>query len=183
MRSLIPLLCLAAACGGSSSNSLTGVGSFSPNGSVALRILADDGTIAPYAAGVVLVNSTPTVSCEVIDAGLPTNGVIRGEVDILMAQSPALAVGAYSITDPSTFGETIGTQIPTSGIASVTVYSPTNPPTDQSQKTETSVSGSLTLTKVGTEWAGNFTATMAIDGGTDALSGSFDTSNMCVSQD
>ncbi len=187
MRSLVSVLfafSVATACGGSSSGSLQGPGSFSPNGSLALQVLTDQGGIAPYAVEIVLVNSTPTASCEILDAGLPTTGIVRGEVNVLIAQSPALAAGTYSITDPGTFDQTIGTGIPSSGIASVTVDGPTNPPSGAEQgETESSVSGSLTLTKVGTEWAGNFTATMTdSSGGSSALSGSFDTSNMCVTQ-
>jgi hypothetical protein len=183
MRSLVPLLFaffVAAACGGSSSNSLQGPGSFSPNGSMALQFLDGGGGIEPYEVEVILSNSTPGFTCADFDAGFPVSAILNGSVDLLIAQVPTLQTGSFSITDPGTF---LGGNVPSVGFAAIEVRGPTTPPSNREQETASSLSGSLTLTRVGNEWAGTFTAMMLVaDAGPGTLTGTFDTSNICETQ-
>jgi hypothetical protein len=179
MRSLAPLLFAffaAAACGGSSSGSLQGPGSFAPNAAVAARDLGDAG-IVPFVVEVILGNSSPAFTCTDFDAGVPASAIVNGEVNLLIAQAPTLQAGTFSITDPMTL-ETA--DVPAAGFAAVQLFGPTSPPGNSEMETETSVSGSLTLTKVGDEWAGSFTATMVDSASASStLTGTFDTSNIC----
>jgi len=114
--------------------------------------------------------------------GGPTDfsGIFEGEVKLFIGQSPSVKMGTIGITDENTFLGFYGGSppYPQAGIAYVGLSGPTAPPSSQGQGSTSSISGTLTLTKVGSEWAGHFTATMVgADGG--QLSGTFDTTSTC----
>ncbi len=64
---------------------------------------------------------------------------------------------------------------------SSSLQQPTEPPSGHALGTQTSVSGTLTLTNVGNTWTGSFSTVLPlIDGGTTPLSGNFETTTTCV---
>jgi hypothetical protein len=70
---------------------------------------------------------------------------------------------------------------PTENLALVQVMETTDPPSTHVFGTETSVSGTLTLTNSGGAWSGKFLAVISlVDGGEGQLSGTFDTGSTCV---
>ncbi len=153
MRLLVPLLCLAA-CGGSSFGSIQGSGSFTSNASMAVRDLSEGSIVQGYIV-ISLSSSTPAFSCIGLDAGFPSSGTIDGILDIFVEKSSALDAGTVAIGDSTAFYGSLpdGTA---AGLAFVTLADATKPPSNATQAYTESVSGTLTLTKVGTEWAGSF---------------------------
>jgi hypothetical protein len=145
-----------------------------------VRYLDGGSGITPYLIEVILGSSTPPYTCADLDAGIPASVVVHGGLALYVAQSPTLLPGTFAITDPDTFKST---DVPSVGFATIELFGPTSPPTNDETETESSLSGSVTLTKVGDEWAGSFTA-MMIDGASvsSTLSGTFDTSNICETE-
>jgi hypothetical protein len=61
------------------------------------------------------------------------------------------------------------------------LFQPTDPPSGFILGNESSLSGNVTLTSVGSEWAGSFSTVLQLfDGGQAQLSGTFDTTSTCV---
>jgi hypothetical protein len=183
MRKLVPLLFaffVAAACGASSSSSsLQGAGSFTPNAVNALKLFFPDGGIEQDFVGLSLTNTTPAFTCAFLDAGYPDSGIFEGEVALFIGQSPTIKAGTMSITDDNTFFFGSSPPYPETGIAFIGLSGPTIPPGNQALTSSGSISGTLTLTKVGGDWAESFSATMIGHGGQSPLSGAFDTSSTC----
>jgi hypothetical protein len=189
---LTSLLLLSAACGASGCcltvasdgdyGSLQGSGSFSPNAVLAVVQPADGGGDGSETAIVDLVSSTPAFICadESASTTSPDSGVLFGSVRVWVLQTGEIKPGTFNLTDPET-----SLEVPTdAGTAFVYLSGATSPPSTSFRSVAASVSGTVTLTKVGDEWAGSFTATMLSDIGAEqsALTGSFDTRTVCAYQ-
>jgi hypothetical protein len=189
MRWLIPLACLAAACGSSPSGSLQGGNTFTPTTVLAARPVLANGAVGNNLLAVYLSASNPSYSCTTLDAGFPDSGTIQGVVEVVVAQNGALTEGTYPIATSKAFyayvaggGSDGGFD---AGLAAIGQSAPVTPPSAELGDFADSISGSLTLTQTGDAWAGTFSATMALtnDGGLSLLSGNFYTGSICYLND
>jgi len=121
-------------------------------------------------------------SCAFVDAGPPDSGLIfTGYVQVLVANDTAIQTGSYDVVAQSAFFAE--ENHPDGGVAFVELFPPTDPPSGVVSGIESSLSGNVTLTSVGNEWAGSFSTVLQLfDGGQAQLSGTFDTTSTCVAQ-
>jgi len=170
---------VSIACGSGGSSSLQGPGSFAPNAVVAVRESFGNGAEVQDVVAIDFLSTSPAFNCSQIDAGFPDSGVLRDELTLLLGQDPMIALGTYEVIDPEIFS---GSTQYASAVAAAVLVGPTDPPSLSFDEKAKSVSGTVTLTKVGGEFAGSFTVTMqsVFDGGQSTLTGSFDTSEVCI---
>ncbi len=177
------LLVLGLGCGGGTSQSnttsptetstLSGPLAFQPNSALVIEAKLANGPVISQMADIALVESTPQFDCQLVDAGPPTDGLAFGDVTIQLGQTGGIDAGTFNVTNYSTFSN--------SPFFTPLAYFRVSAPTSTLAE---SFSGTLTMTKVGTEWAGNFDIMLlsTTDGGQSSLSGSFDTTEVCVEQ-
>ena len=155
--------------------SLQGPGTFTPNAVVALIPIFSDGGIDPTAVQILLSSGTPSFSCSILDAGY--SGIVDG-LAVLLIQT----VGNLPLTTgPLPMGGDTSIHEDAGGYGFLTMYGPTSPPSSGFQAIGGSLSGSLTVSSVGSDWAGNFSTSIynLSDGGQLQITGSFDTSVIC----
>ncbi len=173
----LPIL-FALGCGGASSptsptdtSSLTGPLAFQPNSTVVVEAALAGGPVFDSMADIDLVNSSPPIDCKLLDAG---GGVAQSaEVTVQLGQTGGIAPGTFNVTNYQTFSSSPFF----TSLAYLRVGGPTTTLAE-------SFSGTVTMTKVGDEWAGNFDVMLlsSTDGGQTSMSGHFDTTEVCVGQ-
>ena len=154
------VLLVLAAC--SSSASITGPGGFTPNTQWAgfPLVLDDGGTSMQFVfIGIAEIDQGPQTCDELLDAGI---GHLTGHALALTLANAdgGVTTGAYTITPDFTNA--------TGLVASVSLS------VGDAGITEIGISGAVTLTQVGSTYAGSFTSIVTQgDGGTGTLTGSF----------
>ena len=163
--------------GGMESGSLQGFQTFTPNAIFAVRIGFSDGGIENDEIEIGMFDSNPTADCSSIQNGFPLNGILAGDVGIFAKKEGPITAGTYNIIDFTTFG---GIAASDGGLGAIVIGVPANPPGPVVIHVTDALSGTLTLTGVGPDWAGSFSAMVAGPTGMAAFSGSFDTTDACV---
>jgi hypothetical protein len=169
-----------SACDGGGSplaGSLQGPLSFTPNAVLATVLSLPDGGIDSSYTTILFADSDPAFACEVLRGKFPDSGTIQGLFTIELQQvgAPVLA-GTYPVWP-------IGAGIPPptlKTLVQLSLYGPASGVSPPVQGVAAGNSGTVTLTKVGSEYAGSFSATVVQpDGGESTLAGSFDTTKVC----
>jgi hypothetical protein len=155
------LVSLVLAACGTSGASLTGQGAFTPNTQYAgFPLNLPDGGLSKdlVVIGIAEIDQGPQSCDELLDAGSSLTG---HALTLALANLDAgLTTGTYTIT-PNLMSMT-------GPVASLSLA------VTDAGLTQIGVSGTVTLTQVGSTYAGNFTSTVADnDGGTGTLTGSF----------
>ena len=164
-------------CGGGGS-SLQGPLAFTPNAVIAAVGTLPDGGIDSSLVAIGFANSSPAFVCQYLFGNFPDSGVVQDllQIEIQTLNGP-VAVGTFPINSSVVEGA------PADGGQLVLLKVSTDPPfrpATWDRGLAAGVSGSITFTKVGSEYAGSFTAVVVQeDGGQSTLGGSFDTSVVC----
>jgi hypothetical protein len=154
---------------------LDGLLSFAPDAVLVFVRSLPDGGVDTSITDIDFTRSTPVFTCADYGGQFPDAGLLEDALDIELQTYPGqIPAGTYSIA--STVNGCAG-----AFCNFLSLYGATDPPSSVPAGLAGGVSGSITLTKVGAEYAGSFTAVVAFeDGGESELSGTFDTTTVCL---